>query len=323
MKAIVYEKYGPPEVLHLEEVEKPVPGESEVLVKIQAASVNYGDAVLVRGKPLVGRLWSGLLAPKHRILGTDISGQVEAVGRNARQFRPGDEVFGDIGDCGFGAFAQYVAVPEKAMAPKPVNITFEEAAVVPQAAVVALQGLRNKGQIQQGHKVLVNGASGGIGTFAIQIARGLGAEVAGVCSTRNMDLVRSIGAHQVVDYTREDFAQNGGQYDLIFDIVANRSVSDYLRALNPGGIYVACAFNPSAMFLGAFMSKKDGKRVTSFYQKPNVEDLIFIKELIEAGKVKPVIDQRYPLPEVPEAMRYLEAGRGYGKIAITIHHDDA
>jgi len=320
VKAIVYEKYGPPGVLRLEEVDKPIPKEDEVLVKIRAASINYGDAVLVRGKPLVGRLWSGLFAPKHKILGTDIAGQVEAVGSKARQFELGDEVFADIGDCGFGAFAEYVAVPEKALAPKPANITFEEAAVVPQAAVVALQGLRNKGQIQQGYKVLVNGASGGIGTFAVQITRAFGAEVTGVCGTRNLDMVRSIGAHYVIDYTQEDFTQNGERYDLVFDIVANRSISDYLRALNPGGTYVACAFNPTAMFLGPLMSKKDGKRVTSFYQKPDVEDLIFIKRFIEAGKIKPVIDRRFPLNEVPEAMHYLEAGCGYGKIAIMMAH---
>jgi len=274
MKAIVNEEYGPLEVLQLKEVEKPSPKDNEVLVKIFAASVNYGDKILVRGKPFLVRLMGmGLLKPKNTIVGTDIAGQVEAVGSNVKQFQLGDEVFGDIGACGFGAFAEYVSVPENALTLKPANMTFDEAAAVPQAAVVALQGLR-KGQIQSGQKVLINGASGGVGTFAVQIAKSFGAEVTGVCSTRNLDMVRSIGADHVIDYTKEDFTQKEQRYDLILDMVANRSTSDYKRALSPKGVYVAIAFNPSAMFLGSLISMTGSKKVTSSAQKPNVKDLV-------------------------------------------------
>jgi len=321
MKAIVNEEYGPLEVLQLKEVEKPSPKDNEVLVKIFAASVNYGDKILVRGKPFLVRLMGmGLLKPKNTIVGTDIAGQVEAVGSNVKQFQLGDEVFGDIGACGFGAFAEYVSVPENALTLKPANMTFDEAAAVPQAAVVALQGLR-KGQIQSGQKVLINGASGGVGTFAVQIAKSFGAEVTGVCSTRNLDMVRSIGADHVIDYTKEDFTQKEQRYDLILDMVANRSTSDYKRALSPKGVYVAIAFNPSAMFLGSLISMTGSKKVTSSAQKPNVKDLVYVKELIEAGKVVPVIDRRYPLSEVAEAMRYLEEGQHKGKVVITVEHN--
>lgn len=319
MKAIVYTKFGPPDVLELKEVEKPTPGENEVLVKVHAASINYGDKALVKGEPFLVRLMGyGLLKPKYAIPGGDIAGRVEAVGRNAKQFQPSDEVFGDIGDCGFGAFAEYVAVPENVLALKPVNLTFEEAAAVPQAAVVALQGLRDKGQIQPGQKVLINGASGGVGTFAVQIAKALGTEVTAVSSAKNLDLVRSIGADHIIDHTREDFTKGERRYDLIFDIVANRSVSDYLRALTSQGHYVACAFNPTSLFLGPFISKKDGKKASSLNHKPNLKDLVFMKELLEAGKVVPVIDKRFPLSAVAEAMRYLEAGHHRGKVVITM-----
>lgn len=322
MKAIVCTKYGPPDiVLQLKEVEKPTPKDNEVLVKIYAASVNYGDGILVRGKPFLVRLMGmGLLKPKNTILGTDIAGQVEAVGRNVKQFQSGDEVFGDIGACGFGAFAEYVSIPENALTLKPVNMTYEEAAAVPQAAVVALQGLR-KGQIQPAQKVLINGASGGIGTFAVQIAKSFGTEVTGVCSTRNLDMVRSIGADHVIDYTQEDFTQKEQRYDLILDIVANRSTSDYKRALSPKGVYVAIAPNPSAMLLGSLISMTGSKKVTSLKAKPNVNDLVYVKELIEAGKIVPVIDRRYPLSEVAEAMRYLEEGHHQGKVVITVEHN--
>jgi len=325
MKAIVNEEYGSLEVLQLKEVEKPTPKDNEVLVKIYAASVNYGDKILVRGKPFLVRLMGmGLLKPKNTIVGTDIAGQVEAVGRNVKQFQSGDEVFGDIGACGFGAFAEYVSVPENALTLKPVNMTFEEAAAVPQAAGVALQGLR-KGQIQPGQKVLINGASGGIGTFAVQIAKSYGAEVTGVCSTRNLDMVRSIGADHVIDYTQEDFTQKEQQrYDLILDMVANRSISDNKRALSPEGVYVAVAPNPSVMLLGSLMSRTGGKKVTALRQIPDVKDMVYMKELIEAGKVVPVIDRRYPLSDVAEAMRYLEEGHHHGKVVITVeHHVDA
>jgi NADPH:quinone reductase-like Zn-dependent oxidoreductase len=313
VKAIFYTKYGPPEdVLELKEVEKPTPKDNEVLVKIYASSINAGDLFLVRGKPFVARLSSGLLKPKYTIPGGDIAGQVEAVGRNVRQFQPGDEVFGDIGHCGFGAYAEYVSVPENALALKPVNTTYEEAAAVPQYALVALQGLRDKGQIQPGQKVLINGASGGIGTFAVQIAKSFGTEVTGVCSTRNLDMVRSIGADHVVDYTQEDFTRSEQRYDLILDIVANRSVSDYMRALSPKGRYVAVAFK-----LGAMFARDEGKKAIQLSHEPNVKDLVFMKELIEAGKVVPVIDRRYPLSEVAEALRYYVEGHPAGKVVIT------
>jgi len=316
MKAIVYTKYGPPDVLHLKEIEKPTPKEDEVLVKVQAASVNYSDWAFVRGKPFLVRLMGvGLLKPKITILGADIAGQVEAVGRNVKQFQPGDEVYGDLAGCGWGGFAEYVSVPENALALKPANMTFEEAAAVPQAAVVALQGLRDKGQIQPGQKALINGASGGIGTFAVQIAKSFGAEVTGVCSTRNLDMVRSIGADQVIDYTQEDFTKSGQHYDLIFDIAAYRSILDYKRALSPRGIYVL-AGGSIARMLQASMT--GGKKMTNFSAKPNQKDLIFIKELLEAGKVVPFIDRRYPLSEVADAVRYYGEGHPQGKVVITV-----
>jgi len=316
MKAIVYTKYGLPDVLHLKEIEKPTPKEDEVLVKVQAASVNYSDWAFVRGKPFLVRLMGvGLLKPKITILGADIAGQVEAVGRNVKQFQPGDEVYGDLAGCGWGGFAEYVSVPENALALKPANMTFEEAAAVPQAAVVALQGLRDKGQIQPGQKVLINGASGGNGTFAVQIAKSFGAEVTGVCSTRNLDMVRSIGADQVIDYTQEDFTKSGQHYDLIFDIAAYRSILDYKRVLSPRGIYVL-AGGSIARMLQASMT--GGKKMTNFSAKPNQKDLISIKELLEAGKVVPFIDRRYPLTEVADAVRYYGEGHPQGKVVITV-----
>ncbi len=322
MKAIVHTKYGPPEdVLELKEVEKPTPKDNEVLIKIYAASICWGDNALVRGKPFMIRLVQGLLKPKHMIPGVDIAGQVEVAGRNVKQFQPGDEIFGDIYDCGFGAYAEYVSVPENVLALKPVNITYEEAATVPQYAVVALQGLRDKGQIQHGQKVLINGASGGVGTFAVQIAKSYETEVTGVCSTRNLDMVRSIGADHVIDYTQEDFTKKEQRYDLILDIVANRSVSDYARVLTPKGNYVAVAFNSSSLFLGPLISLTGSKKVSQLSHKPNVKDLVFMKELIEAGKVVPVIDRRYPLSEVAEAFQYFEEGHPSGKVIITVEHN--
>ena len=325
MKAIVCTKYGPPDVLQLKEVEKPTPKEGEVLVKVHAASVNYPDWALVRGKPFLIRLMTqGLLKPKNRILGADIAGQVEAVGRNAKQFQPGDEVFGDISGCGFGGFAEYVSVPENVLTLKPANTTFEEAAAVPMAAVVALQGLRDQGQIQAGQKVLIVGASGGNGTFAVQIAKSFGAEVIGVCSTRNTDLVRSIGADQVIDYTQEDFSQNEGRYDLILATAGYRSIFDYRRALSLRGIYVvtggsmAQVFQP--MLLGPWISVTGSKKMVNLSAKPNQEDLVFVKELLEAGKVVPVIDRRYPLNQVANALRYYGEGHSQGKVVITVEH---
>jgi len=317
MKAAVYTEFGPPEiVLRLEEVDTPIPRDDELLVKIHAASVNFGDWGFVRGKPFIVRLMgAGLLKPRNTILGSDLAGRVEAVGRDVKLFKPGDGVFGELAMHGWGGFAEYVSVPEDVLAPKPVNLTFEEAAAVPQAATVALHGLRDGGQVQPGEKVLVNGASGGIGTFAVQIAKSFGAEVTGVCSTRNLELVRSIGADHVIDYTREDFTQNEGRYDRIIDIVAKRPMSDYLRALSPEGRYVAVAFNPSSMF-----ARGGGKKAGPLEVNPGEEDLPFLKELIEAGKVTPVIDRRYPLSEAGEALRYYGERHSRGKVVITIEN---
>jgi NADPH:quinone reductase-like Zn-dependent oxidoreductase len=326
MKAIRYTKYGSPDVLQVEEVEKPVPRDNEVLVKVHAASVNYSDWAFVRGKPWLVRLMgAGLLKPKC-ILGADIAGRVKMRGRSARQFQPGDEVYGDLSGYGWGGFAEYVSVPENALALKPTNLTFEEAAAVPQAAVVALQALRDKGQVKPGHRVLIVGASGGIGTFAVQIAKSFDAEVTGVCSTRNRDMVRSIGADQVIDYTQEDFAQNEQTYDLIVATAGYRSVFDYRQALSPKGICVVTGGSMAqifqAMLLGPWISMIGNKKMTNLSAKPIQEDLAFMNELLEAGKVIPVIDRRYPLSEVAEAVRYYGEGHTRGKVVITLPHDN-
>jgi NADPH:quinone reductase-like Zn-dependent oxidoreductase len=319
MKAIVYEKYGTPsEVLQLKDVEKPTPTDSEVLVKIYAASINDGDNSIINGTPFIARLSSGLQKPKHMIPGGDIAGQVEAVGSDITQFQPGDEVYGDIGASGFGAYAEYVTVPENTLVLKPVNITYEEAAAVPQYAVVVLQGLRDFGHIQHGQKVLINGASGGIGTFAVQIAKSFGTEVTGVCSAKNLDLVRSIGADHVIDYNEEDFTKSEQRYDLILDCVVNRSISDYMRALSPNGSYASVKFNLIAMLLGSIISMTSGKKVSQVMHTPNAKDLAFVKELIEAGKVVPVIAGRYPLSETAEAFRSYGEVHPSGKLVITV-----
>jgi NADPH:quinone reductase-like Zn-dependent oxidoreductase len=322
MKAMVFTEYGPPDVLQFQEVEKPTPTDDQVLVKVHAASVVWADLAFVRGEPFVSRLSSGLRKPKHTIPGMDVAGRVEAVGGNVKQFQPGDEVFGDVSRCGFGAFAEYVAVPESELALKPANLTFEEAATVPQAALVALQGLRDKGGIQPGQKVLINGASGGNGTFAVQIAKSFGAEVTGVCSTRNLDLVRSLGADHVIDYAQEDFTTGEQLYDLLFDIVANRSLSEYLRALRPKGTYVACAISPVALLLGPVISMLGSKKVVQLSHSPNAKDLVFMKELIEAGKVVPVIAKVYPLSEAATALRSYEDGHAQGKVVIAVAPGD-
>ena len=325
MKAIVYEKYGSPDVLQLKEVEKPTPKDSEVLVKVHAASVNDWDWGLLRGKPFMNRLFLGLLKPKIQTIGCDIAGWVEAVGRNVKQFQPGDEVFGDISGCGWGGFAEYVSVPENALVFKPASMTFEEAAAVPQAAVLALQGLRDKGQIQPGQKVLINGAGGGAGTFAVQIAKSFGAEVTGVDSTRKLDIMRSIGADHVIDYTQEDFTKSGQSYDMILDEATHHSIFDYNRALNPKGIYVTAGGSMArifqVVFLGPLISMTTSKKMGILLHKPN-KGLDFMKELFEAGKVKPVIDRRYPLSEVAEALRYFGEGHARGKVVITLEHNN-
>ncbi len=321
MKAIVYAQYGSPDFLQLREVARPAPKEDEVLIRVHAASVNAADWHYLRGAPFLFRLETGFPKPKNTFLGADVAGRVEAVGRNVTQFQPGDEVFGDLSESGRGTFAEYVCASENGLALKPANISFEEAAAVPMAAVVALQGLR-AGKIQRGQKVLVNGASGGVGTFAVQIAKAFGAEVTAVCSTMKLDLVRSIGADHVIDYTQEDFTRNRQQYDLILAVNGYRSISDYKRALSPTGTYVMSGGDTAqmmeAMFLGPWMSRKGSRKMGNLAAKPNQKDLIFVKELLETGKLVPFIDRCYPLSEVADALRYLEEGHAQGKIVITV-----
>lgn len=320
MKAIVYTKYGSPEVLQLKELAKPTPKDDEVLIKVQAVSVNRSDWEGLSGKPLYARL-GGLLKPRHHILGSDIAGRVEMAGRHIRRFRPGDEVFGDILPR-LGGFAEYVCARESALAPKPASMTFEEAAAIPQAAVIALQGTRDKGKIQPGQKVLITGAGGGAGTFAVQLAKLYGAEVTGVDNTGKLDFMRSLGADHVIDYTREDFTKNGKQYDLILDIVAHRSVFAYKRALGSRGSYFLTGGSVTTIFqvllLGPWIRGITGKKMRILAVQPNLKDLVYVTELYEAGKVVPVIDRRYPLSEIPEALRYLGEGRTKGKVVITV-----
>jgi NADPH:quinone reductase-like Zn-dependent oxidoreductase len=321
MKAIVTERYGSPDVLELKDVEKPTPTDNEILVKVHAASVNPMDWHLLEGKPFIARpMTGGLLKPKNMRPGVDIAGKVEAVGRNVKEFQPGDEVFGS----GQGGFAEYVCTREDSLVLKPANVSFEEAAAVPTAAFTALQGLRDKGQVQAGQKVLIDGASGGVGTFAVQIAKSFGAEVTGVCSPRNLDMVRSIGADHVVDYTREDFTRKEQRYDLILATAGYHSIFDYSRALSPKGIYVFIGGSRlmrslfQAALLGPLISMTGNKKMTSMIAKRNKKDLIFLKDLLEGGRIKPVIDRSYPLSEVPEALRYLEEGHARGKVVITL-----
>lgn len=322
MKAITYTQYGSPDVLKYSEVEKPAPKAGEILVKVQAVSVNAADLHLLRADPFLIRLSSGLLKPKNQILGSDIAGTVEAVGENVKQFKPGDEVFGDISGCGWGGFAEYASASENAFVLKPANLSFEEAAAVPMAAVTALQGLRYAGQIQPGQKVLINGASGGVGTFAVQIAKSFGADVTAVCSSRNVDLIRSIGADQVIDYSQEDFTQNGCRYDLILAANGYHPISDYQRSLTSAGIYVttggSMAQLTEAMVQGAWKSRTGSNKMGNLLAKPDQTDLAFVKALLEAGKVVPVIDRNYPLSQVADAIRYLEEGHARGKVIIKV-----
>ena len=323
MKAIIQSEYGSPDVLSLAEVDQPTLSDHGVLVRIHAASVHAGDWHLMRGTPFLLRLiYGGILKPKFQILGTDMAGQVEAVGRNITQFKPGDRVFGDLSECGFGTFAEYVCVPEKALVLKPTNITFEQAATVPVSALAALQGLRDAGQIQSGQKVLINGASGGVGSFAVQIAKAFGAEVTGVCSTKKVDMVRSIGADHVIDYTKDDITKYRQHYDLVLDAAAYRSVFKYLPALKPQGTYVMVGGSTARFFqvmiFGAWISKIAGRNIKFLTSQPNQADLIVLKDLIEAGKIVPRIDLCYPLSEVPAAIRYVELRQVRGKVAISI-----
>lgn len=319
MKAILFTQYGSPDVLQLKEIKIPTPKDNEVLVKVHAASVNPADWHTMRAEPFLARLANGLFKPGHPGLGADLAGRVEAVGKNVTQFKVGDEVFGELALDGLGSFAEYVCNHEDDLALKPSNMTFEQAAAVPLAAFTALQGLRDKGQIKSGQKVLINGASGGVGTFAVQIAKAFGTEVTGVCSTRNLELVRSIGADFVIDYTKEDFTRNGKKYDLIFDAVGNRSVPDLKRALTPEGIGSVAGFtNLTRLFQAMFFGGKQvGLMETA---KSNKKDLLFIKDLIESGKLVSVIDKTFLLSETPEAIRYLETGRARGKVIIKIQN---
>ena len=320
MKAIVYTKYGPPDVLQLKDVEKPTPRDDEVLIKVHAASINSWDWDLLRGT-FQGRL-AGLLKPKFKILGCDIAGRVVAVGKNVKHLKPGDEVFGDTS--GFrardwGAFAEFVSAREDILALKSAKMTFVQAAAIPQAAILALQGLR-KGRIQKGQKVLINGAGGGGGTFAIQIAKSIGTHVTGVDSTEKLDIVRSIGADEVIDYIKEDFTKNGQRYDLILDVITTRSVFDYKRALAPKGIYVTVGGATPRLLqlalLGPFISR--GRKFKILGHKTNKKDLNILTELFDEGKVKPVIDKCYPLAETPEAFRHFGEGHFKGKVVITM-----
>jgi NADPH:quinone reductase-like Zn-dependent oxidoreductase len=320
MKAAVYSRYGPPDVVQIKDTEKPVHKDNEILIKVCAASVNPLDWHFMRGIPYLLRIPAGLLKPKDKRLGVDVAGQVEAVGRNVTQFKPGDEVFGSCR----GAFAEYACTSESALVMKPDNVTFEQAASVPVAAYTALQALRDKGHIQPGQKVLINGAAGGVGTFAVQIAKSFGADVTGVCSTRNVDMVRSIGADQMIDYTQEDFTKSGQRYDLILDSVGNHSLLACRRVLNPRGTYTAVGGPSGRWMIGPLaraitaplLSRFVSQNLVMVLAKPNKEDLTVMYELMKAEKVTPVIDKRYRLSEVPEAIRYLEEGHARGKVII-------
>ncbi|MGJ6969101.1 NAD(P)-dependent alcohol dehydrogenase [Streptosporangium sp. G11] len=327
LKAFVLRSYGSPDVLDLTDIDMPVPGDDEVLVRVRATSVQPYDWHHMRGEPYVSRLMGGLglRKPRISILGADMAGQVEATGRNVTGFRPGDEVFALLEQ---GGFAEYVCVREDELAPKPKNVSYEQAAAVPMAGSTALLGLRDEGRIQPGQKVLVNGASGGVGTFAVQLARVFGAEVTGVCSTKNMDLVRSIGAHKVIDYTKEDFTRNGQRYDLLLDIAGNRPASACLRALTPKGTHVLIGgpggrwLKPvdhifSVLAVSRFVSQR-AAMVDATRCPQNKQNLMMLAELIEAGKITPIIDRGYPFEEIPAAVRYQEAGRSPGKVVITL-----
>ena len=320
MKAILFPKYGSPDVLQLTEVEKPTPTENQVLIKVIAAAVNPLDWHGMRGEPFIARMGNGIRKPKDQRLGADIAGRVEAVGKNVTDLRPGNEVFGAIGA---GGFAEYACTREKNLVLKPGNISFEEAAAAPVVGLTAIQGFRHAGGVRAGQKVLINGAAGGIGTFAVQYAKSCGAEVIGVCSTRNVDLVRSIGADHVIDYTREDFTRTGQGYDLIYCAIGNRTAFAYRRALKPGGVCVIAGFTSmfllfEGMLLGPLASRGDKKVTRMGISNANKEDLLIIKELLETRKVVPFIDRRYPLHETAEAIRYVETLHARGKVIINV-----
>jgi NADPH:quinone reductase-like Zn-dependent oxidoreductase len=319
MKAIVYTRYGSPDVLQLADVERPAPKDDEVLIRVHAASVNaYDWHFLTADIFLIRLMGGGLLKPKYPRLGADVAGRVEVTGKNVRRFQPGDEVFG----MGRGSFAEYACASEDALALKPTNLSFEAAAAVPMAATSALQGLRDVGRMQAGQRVLVNGASGGVGTFAVQIAKAFGAEVTAVCSTRNLDQARSLGADHVIDYTREDFTQSGRQYDLVLAANGYHPLSAYKRALAPKGTYVMVGGSKAQIFqgmlMGSWMSESRGRKMTGLAAKRSHKDLVVLKELMEAGKIAPCIDRRYPLREAAEALRYLGGEHARAKLIITV-----
>jgi NADPH:quinone reductase-like Zn-dependent oxidoreductase len=322
MKAVVCTRYGPPDVVQIADVEKPVPKDNEVLIKVRAASVNPYDWHFMRGTPYLLRIAAGLRKPKDKRLGVDVAGQVEAMGRDVTQFKAGNAVFGLCR----GAFAGYACTPESKLGMKPENVTFEQAAAVPIAAFTALQGLRDKGRIQPGQRLLINGAAGGVGTFAVQIAKSFGADVTGVCSTRNVDMVRSIGADRVIDYTQEDFTTGTQRYDLILDCVGNHSLSACRHVLSPNGTYIIVG-GPTGKWMIGFLARLIKALVLSWFvshrlvvvgAKSRKEDLTILHDLMKSGKVTPVIDRRYTLSEVPEAIRYLEEGHARGKVLITL-----
>jgi len=322
MKAIVFTKYGSPDVLQLKEVEKPVPGENEVLVKVHAASLNAADWHLMRAKPFIARFAFGLFKPKNTILGADIAGIVEATGKNVKLFKAGDEVFGDMAECGWGGFAEYTCADEKALVLKPAGISFEQAAAVPLAANTALHALYTIAKIKPSQKVLINGASGGVGTFAVQLARIAGAEVTAVCSSQNHELVRSLGADHVIDYKKEDFTRNGIPYDIILAANGYHCIRYYKQSLSSQGIYVMSGGTNrqmfQALFLGPLLSEKKGKQLKALMSQPDRENLLYLRELLASGKLVPVIDRKYRLAELPDAMRYLEEGHARGKIVIQV-----
>jgi NADPH:quinone reductase-like Zn-dependent oxidoreductase len=325
MKAIVFTKYGSPDVLELKEVDKPSPKDNEVLIRVHAASLNDWDWAALHGVPFVNRLMFGLLYPRKQILGSDIAGRIEAVGKSVRQFQPGDEVFGDLSGH-WGGFAEYVCARENALVLKAPSMTFEQAAAIPQAAMLALQGLRAMGRIQPGQKLLINGAGGGVGTFAIQIAKLYGVEVTGVDSPGKLAMLRSMGATHVIDYTQEDFTRNGQRYDLILDVKTTRSILTCARALSPNGTYVTVGGSMARLFqallLSPWISMTQNKNIRLLALKPN-RGLAYMKELFEAGKVVPVIDGPYELSEVPKAFRHSGEGRHKGKVVITLEQLDA
>ncbi|MEH7385181.1 NAD(P)-dependent alcohol dehydrogenase [Bacillus sp. JJ1521] len=322
MKAIISESYGSPDTLKLIEVDTPIPKQNQVLVRVHASSINFGNLVLLTGKPLPARIVFGLRKPKYSIPGGDMAGIVEAIGEDVTQFQVGDEVYGDLSVSGWGAFAEYVAVDENALVLKPSNLSFTEAAAVPMAAITALQAIRDKGKVRTGQEVLIHGASGGVGTFAVQIAKAFGAEVTAVVSTRNVDIAKSLGTDRVIDYKKEDFTKHNQTYDVILGVNGSQSISTYKRKLKENGVFIHVGGAESQMYqtmtLGSWFSMIGKKKFITFLQRANPNDLVFMKELIEKGKVKPVIDRSYSLSEVTKAFHYFEEGHSQGKVIITI-----